>query len=99
LVFLLRFFSARASLAFLVAAFFLEMRFGISNYEIGDLIHRRSGQVGCLRKVKTRTRSVAEMRSPYLVGSGVCDRRQPARSSHGNAREMLGFWSANLTFW
>ncbi len=39
-----------------------------TNYEIADPICRRSGEDGCVRKVKTLTRSVAEMRSVHLVG-------------------------------
>ena len=51
-----------------------------ANYEIADPICRRSGEDGCVRKVKTLTRSVAEMRSVHLVGARVAERGQSGRS-------------------
>jgi hypothetical protein len=48
--------------------------------QLDNLIFRRSCEDGCLRKVKTLTRSVAEIRSAYLVGSGVAKSRQSGRS-------------------
>jgi hypothetical protein len=50
----------------------------------GDLIQRRSGEDGRMGKAKTVTDMFAAMHSLYLVGSGVCERRQTARSNHGN---------------
>jgi hypothetical protein len=48
--------------------------------QLGGLIHRRSGEDRCLRKVKTLTAKVAEMRSAYLVGARVAESRRSGRS-------------------